>query len=136
MTDKERAAALQEELKKLQNDYFNTRFQLVYNKQDETNRRIEEGFKEFRENIAELFDRLGKVEVTEKACPIGYLQGSFDKHKIENVQKFDKIDEVIEALDYYQKHPGQFKLVFFGTIILFMINIGIVLYQFKDLFGK
>lgn len=109
---------------------------MVYNKQDETNRRIEEGFKEFRENISELFERLSKVESNERACPIDYVQKSLKEHKTENVQKFDKIDEIISGLDFYQKHPGQFKLVFFGTIILFMINIGIVIYQFKDLFGK
>ena len=136
MTDKERAEALQDELKKLQNEYFNTRFQIVYNKQDETNRRIEEGFKEFRANIGELFERLESVEVNEKSCPILYVKDSLEKHKIENVQKFDKVDEIIAGLDYYQKHPGQFKYLFIGAMVAIIINVGLLIYQFKDLLNK
>lgn len=136
MTDKERAEALQGELDKLQKEYFNERFQRVYDNQNETNRRLDDGFKESRENIAELFERLEKVEGTEKACPIEYVKNSLERHKVENVKKFDEVDGVIEGLDYYQKHPGQFKLLLIGAMVFFILNIGLLIYQFKDLLNK
>lgn len=136
MTDKERAEALQGELDKLQKEYFNERFQRVYDNQNETNRRLDYGFKESRENIAELFERLEKVEGTEKACPIEYVKNSLERHKVENVKKFDEVDGVIEGLGYYQKHPGQLKLLLIGAMVFFILNIGLLIYQFKDLLNK
>lgn len=136
MTDKERAEALQGELDKLQKEYFNERFQRVYDNQNETNRRLDDGFKEFRENIGELFERLEKVEANEKACPIEYVKNSLERHKTENVQKFDKVDGIIAGLDYFQKHPGQFKYLFIGMMVTIIINAGLLIYQFKDMINK
>lgn len=123
---------LKEQLKQLQDKYFDIQFKLVHDKLDATNTRIDE----LNDKIDEAFIRLDGLERTQITCPVGDLKTNLERHEKKNEVDIDRINNIVEGLDYFQRHPSQLKVLFVGTVFAILMNISLFIYQLKDIFSK
>lgn len=123
---------LKEQLKQLQDKYFDIQFKLVHDKLDATNTRIDE----LNDKIDEAFIRLDGLERTQITCPVGDLKTNLERHEKKNEVDIDRINNIVEGLDYFQRHPSQLKVLLVGTVFAILMNISLFIYQLKDIFSK
>lgn len=58
--------------------------------------------------------RLRIVENRQLTCPVEHIKQSLENHKEENKKEIEEIWKVIEDVDYFKRHPNQFKYIAIG----------------------